>query len=123
VDKKLENTIELRVLKSADRDPKVEFVADQLERVRWISGCRFIPGEGYLLDWSPVGNYRMVLLSVALKENSFSDAGPGHLNASDTATHAAISDFWQACISQLAIHQDQHALPAFVEIVRNWEPR
>lgn len=111
------------MLQSPERDQKVEFVADQLKRVQWISGYEFVPGKGYLLEWLPVGSHRMMLLQIALRENK----GPNHelerLDSGDVATAGAIRDFWTACTQQLALREDVDALPAFVNIIEGWKPR
>lgn len=48
------------MLSTPDPDPQVEFLAEQLKRVRWISGYKFIPVSGYLLEWLPEGIHRMM---------------------------------------------------------------
>lgn len=111
------------MLHSAEGDPKVEFVANQLKRVGWISDYKFITGRGYRLEWLPVGGQRMTLLRIALWKSRGLIHGLDRLNTSDPVTDNAIRDFWTACTSQLDIRGDDQALPIFVNIVENWEPQ
>ncbi len=111
------------MLRSPDRDPKVEFVADQLQQIGWISGYNFILGEGYYLEWLHVGSHRMTLLRIALRESKTAIHILDHLDTKDAVTHAAIRDFWEACISQIGIRGEDESLLAFVNIIESWEPQ
>jgi len=54
--------VSLCIIQSSERDPMVEFVVEQLKRVRWISGHSFVGNGGYHLEWSSEGSHRMMLL-------------------------------------------------------------
>lgn len=111
------------MLRSHQRDNRVEFVADQLKRVNWISGHRYLATEGYQLDWSGEGTRRMMLLQIALRDSRTAVPGIDRLPVEDAESHAAIKDFWDACVSQLALNGQPDALPAFVKIIESWQPR
>jgi hypothetical protein len=111
------------MFRSPQRNPKAEFVAEQLKRVRWISRYMFVPGEGYLLEWLPTGSHRMMLLQIALKNSKATVYGLDRLDTADPATGDAIRDFWTACTSQLAVGGDDDTLPVFVDIIKSWKPR
>lgn len=111
------------MIHSPERDPMVEFVVEQLKRVRWIYGHSFVDGDGYLLDWSPEGGHRMMLLQIALKGGervSFKTVCP---EDADPGTRAAVADFWDACVAQLSLEGEQDSLPAFVKIIGSWRQR
>jgi hypothetical protein len=64
----------------------------------------------------------MRLLGIALRKSEGEIHGLDRLNVSDRGMDCAIRDFWVACTEQLAIHGDDQALPAFVDIIESWEP-
>jgi hypothetical protein len=104
------------------RDPKVEFVADQLKRAQWISGYTFIESEGYRLQWSPQGSHRMILLQIALKESGATILEQPRPDTEDRESNNAIQDFWDACVTQLALKGERDSLPAYVKIIESWKP-
>ncbi len=110
------------MLNSAERDPRVEFVADQLKRVNWISGYTYVESKGYRLDWSAQGCHRMMLLQIALKNSCTAVHGLDRLGTEDAETDATIKDFWEACLAQLTLTGQVDALPAFVSIIESWQP-
>lgn len=111
------------MLKSALRDPQVEFVAEQLKRVNWISGYTYVGAVGYQLDWSIQGIHRMMLLQIALKNSQTEVHGLDRLSNEDSETHASITDFWEACLGQLSLSDQKDAIPAFVKVIESWQPR
>lgn len=111
------------MLKSASRDPLLESVVKQLLRVQWISGYRFVEGEGYLLEWLPEGSQRMMLLQIAVKKNAVFLKGLGGLDSVDRETARAIGDFWNACMRQLALEGKTDSQEALVRIIESWQPR
>jgi len=99
-------------------DPQIEFVAEQLKRVRWISGYRFNTGQGYLLEWLPEGVNRMLLLQIAVRERNLDqnfDIEPELLG-----TDAAVQDFWNACLQQLGIANGT-TLSTLTRIIESWK--
>lgn len=110
------------MLHSTTRNPKMEFVANQLKRVKWISGYEFIPAQGYRLEWLPVGGHRMRLLQIALKESETIIHGLDRLGTKDRESHDAITAFWDACVAQLALHSEVDSLAAFGKIIESWKP-
>lgn len=111
------------MLRSSDRDPQVEFVAGQLIRVHWASGYTFVPGEGYLMEWQPQGSHRLMLLQIALKKNRVALHGLDRIDVDDEESNEAIRDFWNACVTQLALKNEKDSLRAFVKIIESWTPR
>lgn len=111
------------MLYSPERQLRVEFVADQLKRLNWISGYTFVQGDGYRLDWSPQGSHRMMLLQIALKDSRMVIHGLDRLRTEDVETAKAITDFWDACVSQLSLSDQEDSIPAFVKIIESWQPR
>lgn len=110
------------MLHSIRRNAKVEFVADQLKRVQWISQYEFIPDQGYRLEWLPVGGHRMRLLRIALKQSETLVPGLDRLGTKDHESHDAITAFWEACVAQLALQDEVDSLAAFSKIIESWEP-
>lgn len=100
----------------------MEFVADQLRRVKWVSGYTFVEPDGYHLDWSEEGTRRMMLLQIALKNCRSTAQGLHHLPTDDEESQA-ITDFWEACVAQLALSGQPDALPALARIIESWQPR
>lgn len=111
------------MLNSPERDPRVEFVADQLKRVDWITGYTYVEAEGYRLDWSSQGSHRMMLLQIALKDSSKGIHELARLRAEDPETNRAITDFWDACVAQLSLSGQENSIPAFTTIIESWQPR
>jgi len=110
------------MIRSSVRDPIVEFVVEQLKRVHWISGHSFVENDGYYLDWSPEGSHRMMLLQIALKAGEGGFLERVSQECGDPAARTAVSDFWEACVAQLAL-EERDSLPAFVKIIESWRPK
>jgi len=110
------------MLRAPHPDPLLEFVIEQLLRVRWISGSSFKEGEGYHLHWSEEGNRRMLLLQLALRESKSSNQGPEKLGENEQLERV-IREFWQACVNQLSIDGKSSHLPAFVRAIESWNPK
>lgn len=123
IDRRRDIGISFCMLRSPQRDPRVEFVADQLKRVKWICGHRYMAPQGYQLDWSGEGARRMMLLQIALKNSRNAVPGMDRLPVEDAESHAAITDLWEACVAQLALNGQPDALPSFVKIIESWQPR
>lgn len=110
------------MLPSAKPDPRVQFVADQLMRTGWISGYRYMESEGYRLDWSAAGAHWMSLLQIALKASESTVHGLDRLSFENASTQQAITDFWDACMAQLALTGEKDAIPTFAKIIECWQP-
>ena len=111
------------MLNSPERDPRVEFVAEQLKRLSWISGYTYVEAEGYRLDWSSQGSHRMLLLQIALKNSRSPVHGLDRLRSEDAETDGAITDFWDACVAQLSLSGQENSISTFVKIIESWQPR
>lgn len=111
------------MLPATERNPQIEFVATQLKRANWISGYSYLDALGYRLDWTPQGSRRMTLLQIALKNSRTAVHGLDRLENEDVETHNAITDFWEACLAELALSPLKDAVPAFVKIVESWQPQ
>lgn len=111
------------MLNSPERDPRVEFVADQLKRVDWITGYTYVEGQGYRLDWSSQGSHRMILLQIALKDSPNGIHELDRLRTEDAEAKKAITDFWDACVAQLSLSGQENSIPAFTTIIESWRPR
>lgn len=106
------------MLSTPDPDPQIEFVAEQLKRVRWISGYRFKTGQGYLLEWLPEGINRMLLLQIAVRERNL-DQNSGVVSELP-GTEVAVQDFWNACVQQLGIANGA-TTATLVKIIESWK--